>query len=663
MIAIGEKLSSSVCKICRCSSKAALLQVSACEIPLHSKLSCIAIYKNNALLVPVRWREGLPKLLCKSVVSCKAPHGAGESRYRIIKPAFSSQQREKNVLVQPLDLEAKIPQNRHYHASVKKSGGSQVDKYEGPVLHHSAAAALVATNQQNEQHMEKESQWDKAAASQENPVISEKSSEELLSCTTAYIRRISTRDEWDFDLQSSKDPSPDIEYVVEQNPAFTRKPLVKLSGAILPSARDWRSMEWQWADLPAIYATLTKSRLTGLVVATALGGYVLAPTPLSMTTLVGAVAGTALVSAAANTTNQVLEVPYDAQMNRTANRALVRGVVSPLHAAGFASTCGVGGLALLLGLCGPTAAGLGLLNLGLYTAVYTPLKRRTIANTWVGALVGAIPPLIGWCGCGGPLIGADAWGAWLMAGLLFAWQFPHFNALSWNLRADYSKAGYRMMCVTNPRLCRVTCLRYSVALLMLGFAAPALSVTTWTFAVDSAPLNGYMLYLSYRFYKDGDSRSARNLFRFSLFHLPTVMVLLLISKKWQVSAAGDPPLYTSSVVYNKNFTAQTVPTIVAAATQTEIPSTENDSKTPDVLRPNSLNESHEIEEKVTRRFGESVSLATELEQGVVSSMPSKNSANSYEVPKTVKENGSLTSDTQENNGKTSFDLLAKQVSR
>ena len=65
--------------------------------------------------------------------------------------------------------------------------------------------------------------------------------------------------------------------------------------------------------------------------------------------------------------------------------------------------------------------------------------------------VGAIPPLMGWCGNGGDLIGYDAWGAWLMAGLLFSWQFPHFNALSWNLRQDYSRAGYNMMCVTNPR--------------------------------------------------------------------------------------------------------------------------------------------------------------------------------------------------------------------
>lgn len=97
------------------------------------------------------------------------------------------------------------------------------------------------------------------------------------------------------------------------------------------------------------------------------------------------------------------------------------------------------------GVNGLTAS-LGAANLLLYTCVYTPMKRYSILNTWVGSVVGAIPPLMGWAGCSGNL---EA-GAWIMAGLLYAWQFPHFNALSWNLRPDYSRAGYRMMAVTNP---------------------------------------------------------------------------------------------------------------------------------------------------------------------------------------------------------------------
>jgi len=202
----------------------------------------------------------------------------------------------------------------------------------------------------------------------------------------------------------------------------------------------------------------------------------------------------------------------------------------------------------------PTCAALGLANLVLYTAVYTPSKRVTIANTWIGAVVGAIPPLIGWTACGGPLIGLDSAGGWLMAGLLFAWQFPHFNGLSWNLRNDYHAAGYRMMCHDNPRLCKVTCLRYSVAMLAIGFAAPLLGVTDWMFARDATPFNLAMLYLSYRFYKDGDSKSSRKLFKFTLLHLPAVIVLMIMSRKTphdQQVAPSHRDDYCSKVVYSK----------------------------------------------------------------------------------------------------------------
>lgn len=105
--------------------------------------------------------------------------------------------------------------------------------------------------------------------------------------------------------------------------------------------------------------------------------------------------------------------------------------------------------------------------------------------------VGAIPPLMGWAACAGTLEP----GAWILPGILYAWQFPHFNALSWNLRSDYSQAGYRMMSVTNPDLCRQTALRYTGVVLVLSCLAPVLGVTTWLFAAGSLPLNAYFLYL------------------------------------------------------------------------------------------------------------------------------------------------------------------------
>lgn len=98
---------------------------------------------------------------------------------------------------------------------------------------------------------------------------------------------------------------------------------------------------------------------------------------------------------------------------------------------------------------------------------------------------------MGWAACQGSL---DA-GAFVMAGLLYAWQFPHFNALSWNLRPDYSRAGYRMMAVTNPGLCRRTALRYTLAITALSSLSPVLDVSNWQFAALSLPLNAYFSYL------------------------------------------------------------------------------------------------------------------------------------------------------------------------
>lgn len=168
--------------------------------------------------------------------------------------------------------------------------------------------------------------------------------------------------------------------------------------------------------------------------------------------------------------------------------------------------------------------------------------------------VGAIPPLMGWTGCTG---GALTLGACILPGILYAWQFPHFNALSWNLRPDYSRAGYRMMAVTNPGLCRRTTVRYTAVLMVLCYLAPLLDVTHWWFAFASTPLNASFLYLgkncfhstyvgnfiivftiiiatilAWKFKEHSDSANSRKLFQFSLLHLPLLMALILASKKY-----------------------------------------------------------------------------------------------------------------------------------
>jgi len=122
-------------------------------------------------------------------------------------------------------------------------------------------------------------------------------------------------------------------------------------------------------------------------------------------------------------------------------------------------------------------------------------------------------------------------GAWLLGAIMFAWQFPHFNSLSWNLRPDYSRGGYRMASVVRPQLCKAVALRYSVGMIFLCAAAPLADLTTWTFVADSLPLNIYMTYLAWNFYRQGDSNSSRTLFRFTLVYIPAIMLLMFCSKK------------------------------------------------------------------------------------------------------------------------------------
>ena len=301
----------------------------------------------------------------------------------------------------------------------------------------------------------------------------------------------------------------------------------KLSLTKYDTELEWASSKLDLSKLPSHYLMLSKSRLTLLVCLTAGAGYGMAPAEMSLVTALLATVGTAMASAAANSINQILEVPFDSQMNRTKNRVLVRGQVSTLHAATFAGVLASSSTLLLYHLVNPITAALSFFNLVLYTSVYTPMKRYSILNTWVGSVVGAVPPLIGWTAATGSL---DP-GAFVLAGILYTWQFPHFNSLSWNLRPDYSRAGYRMMSVTHPDLCRRVAVRHSLGLIAVCSAAPLLEVTHWAFALESLPLNLYMVFLSWRFYQKADSSSSRKLFRYTLIHLPLLMTLMVLGKK------------------------------------------------------------------------------------------------------------------------------------
>ncbi|KAM4716040.1 protoheme IX farnesyltransferase, mitochondrial [Anableps anableps] len=302
--------------------------------------------------------------------------------------------------------------------------------------------------------------------------------------------------------------------------------------------RQWKPLKVDVADLPDVYSRLAKIKLTALVVTTAAAGFAMAPVPFDPIMFFVSSLGTGLASCAANSINQYFEVPFDSNMNRTKNRPLVRGQISPLHAVSFALACGIPGVALLTLAVNPLTGFLGALNIFLYTCCYTPLKRLSIINTWVGAVVGAIPPVMGWCAATGSLEP----GALLLGSFLYSWQFPHFNALSWNLREDYSRGGYRMMSVTHPGTCKRVALRHSLGLIPLSTLAPVLDVTTWTFPVISLPINLYISYLAARFYHKGDRNSARKLFFCSLWHLPMLLLLALTCKKYSRGQEDTAPL-------------------------------------------------------------------------------------------------------------------------
>ncbi|KAL7807521.1 protoheme IX farnesyltransferase-like protein [Trichoderma aethiopicum] len=311
------------------------------------------------------------------------------------------------------------------------------------------------------------------------------------------------------------------------------------------------------------FLSLSKPRLTVLVVLSAMAPYALYPVPemlmptmtetpsLSPLTLFFLTTGTALCSASANTLNMLYEPSTDAKMSRTRNRPLVRGLVSNRAAALFAMLCGVGGAAALYFGVNPTVSFLGLSNIVLYAGIYTPLKAVTVFNTWVGAVVGGIPPLMGWAAAAGEAATKDgSWrelllasdgssiGGWLLAGLLFAWQFPHFMALSWPIREEYKAAGLRMLAWTNPARNARVALRYSLAFFPLCFGLCAAGVTDWSFAVTSLPINLWLAREAVRFWKyEGHKGSARGLFWASVWHLPGVMILALLHKKGMWSRA------------------------------------------------------------------------------------------------------------------------------
>ena len=299
--------------------------------------------------------------------------------------------------------------------------------------------------------------------------------------------------------------------------------------------------------LLGIYAQLSKARLSAFNVLVAMSGVALSPIPTTVPVLLSTALGTALCSASANTLNQLQEVPYDAQMARTRGRPLVRRAISPAHAAAFAATTGLAGPTLLWMMCNPTTALLGAANIALYAGPYTWMKRRTIWNTWVGAIVGAVPPLMGWTAVGGALlpstvsfhfpsglaaaVAAPDIAPWVLFAVMFSWQFPHFNSLAHFVRSSYAQGGYRMLAVLDPRKNRLVALRHVILLTgICSTLVPLSGLTTWSFALTSLVPNAIWLRAAWRFNKFGGDARARTVFAHSLWWLPVVLGLMIVHK-------------------------------------------------------------------------------------------------------------------------------------
>lgn len=198
---------------------------------------------------------------------------------------------------------------------------------------------------------------------------------------------------------------------------------------------------------PALYLALTKPDVSFLVVMTTVAGYALGSRgPLDWLRMAHTVFGTTLIAMGTSALNHYFERDSDALMRRTAARPLPSGQLSPREAFWFALSLLAFGTAYLALATNALATSLGIATSLLYLCAYTPLKKRTTLATFVGAFPGAVPPLIGWAAARGTL-NLDAW---FLFAMLFLWQFPHFDAISWVYREDYKRAGIKMLPTVDP---------------------------------------------------------------------------------------------------------------------------------------------------------------------------------------------------------------------
>lgn len=277
------------------------------------------------------------------------------------------------------------------------------------------------------------------------------------------------------------------------------------------------------------YVELTKPRIVSMVLVTTTIGYFLGGKGFhSASRLFFTLLGTALASGGAAVLNNYLERDVDGKMERTKNRALPTGQISPANALGFGIVLLLAGVTLLTWQVNLLTAFLVLLAAFLYVVVYTPMKRLTWLNTAVGAIPGAIPPLSGWAAATGQL---DP-GAWVLFAILFAWQHPHFYAIAWMFKDDYRNAGFKMLPVIEPTgasTFRQTLL-FSVVLIGVSLLPTIIGLTGRMYFCGALALGLGMLAVGVVFTRKHTFLDARRLLKVSVIYLPLLLVLMICDK-------------------------------------------------------------------------------------------------------------------------------------
>jgi protoheme IX farnesyltransferase len=276
------------------------------------------------------------------------------------------------------------------------------------------------------------------------------------------------------------------------------------------------------------YLELTKPRIAVMALFTVAIGYLLGAGPDAQAlALLHTLLGAGLVAAGGSALNQFLERKSDARMRRTANRPLPAGRLHPAEAFAFGVVLAVAGV-VYLALTVPLPAVIAAALTGfLYVAVYTPLKRVTVWNTVVGAVPGALPPVIGWCAARGWDAPAGAASLFLV---LFLWQLPHFLAIAWMYRADYERGGMRMLPIADPTGDRTAAaMVVTAALLVPAGLWPTLAGIAGAAYTAGAAVLGVMFAVQAMLFREcRTDRNARKVLRASLLYLPGVLGLLLL---------------------------------------------------------------------------------------------------------------------------------------